>query len=482
MQVSGGGNQTCAVKLNGDVICWGNQLAASTPPAGLNLQASPVATMTSASVSPVNQQYSDETNISATVSAAGEDASTISGTVQFKVDGANIGSPQPVNNGVATLSNYVIAERAGPHVLTAEFTSNNEHFLDSVSPNGSFFVQFEDAVVVANTTNSETLITGPSGTASTTLTFDVTELQPDAAGLNAHPGDASNLTVRFNRVSSVPFSSPVPITCTSSPSGSAYNSVNTMSCSTGDLAPGTYRIIAFPGERYIVGGPFAFVVTVLAPSTTPSLTPNQQYSDLVNLSAVVSPSASSGTVQFQIDGVNAGAPVAVTAGTATLSNYQLVQSAGTHSLQAQFISNSSSYSNSSGATSFEIAPEAASIVPSNGNPASVSAMAKSSVASVTLSFTFTETQPDQAGVGSVFGNLSLLVPVVVLHPISGGNDVQLTCTNKLTGTGYKAKIASTCVNASVLIGDYEIRASAGGGYYTGSYTSTVSVLPAKGKP
>src|SRR6185369_14055827 len=88
-------------------------------------------TATTVTVDAASGVYSDPTTLRATVSPSTYLDQTISGNVQFSVDGNPVGSPVAVNSsGVATTS-YTVTVGAGAHTITAAFTSTNSAFLNS---------------------------------------------------------------------------------------------------------------------------------------------------------------------------------------------------------------------------------------------------------------------------------------------------------------------------------------------------------------
>lgn len=62
----------------------------------------------------------------------------------------------------------------------------------------------------------------------------------------------------------------------------------------------------------------------------------------------------------------------------------------------------------------------------------------------------------------------------VLHPATGA-DLNLTCTNSVTGAGYATANTLWCIAADVPIGTYEFRGTVVGGYYQGSYVTPITV-------
>ncbi|MCX6397521.1 MAG: Ig-like domain-containing protein [Propionibacteriales bacterium] len=87
-------------------------------------------------------------------------------------------------------------------------------------------------------------------------------------------------------------------------------------------------------------------VVINAASTTVAITGNGSTSQYgpVTFTATVTPAAANGTVQFKIDGANAGAPATVSGGVATYSTAAL--SVATHTVDATFIPANGNYTTS----------------------------------------------------------------------------------------------------------------------------------------
>ncbi len=146
-------------------------------------------TATTVAVDNVSGVYSDSTTLKATVSPATYLDQTISGNVQFSVDGNPVGAAVAVNSsGVATTS-YTADIPAGPHTITAAFTSTNSAFLNS-SNTGTLTVAKEDADVSPSSTNQFAVkVNLPGGTGGPIpLCFEMTEVS------DGSPGDTTNIT------------------------------------------------------------------------------------------------------------------------------------------------------------------------------------------------------------------------------------------------------------------------------------------------
>ena len=146
-------------------------------------------TATTVTVDAASGVYSDPTTLRATVSPSTYLDQTISGNVQFSVDGNPAGAAVAVNSsGVATTS-YTINIPAGPHTITAAFTSTNSAFLNS-SNTGTLTVSREDADVTPASTNLFAVqVNAPGGTGGpVTLCFNMDEVS------DGSPGNTSNIT------------------------------------------------------------------------------------------------------------------------------------------------------------------------------------------------------------------------------------------------------------------------------------------------
>jgi len=146
-------------------------------------------TATTVTVDAASGVYSDPATLKATVSPATYLDQTISGNVQFSVDGNPVGAPVAVNSsGVATTS-YTVTVPAGAHTITAAFTSTNSAFLNN-SNTGTLTVSREDADVTPAAANPFAIkVNSPGGTGGpATLCFEMNEVS------DGSPGDTTNIT------------------------------------------------------------------------------------------------------------------------------------------------------------------------------------------------------------------------------------------------------------------------------------------------
>ncbi len=168
-------------------------------------------TATTVTVDAASGVYSDATTLSATVSPATYLDQTISGNVQFSVDGNPVGSPVAVNaSGVASTS-YTVAVAAGAHTITAAFTSTNPAFLNA-SGDGTLTVSREDADVTPQASNPSAVeVNSPGGTGGPiTLCFDMNEVSDGSAGDTTNITSVSVTIVPINGGAAIP-SGPVSL-------------------------------------------------------------------------------------------------------------------------------------------------------------------------------------------------------------------------------------------------------------------------------
>jgi subtilisin family serine protease len=146
-------------------------------------------TATTVTVDAASGVYSDPTTLRATVSPATYLDQAISGNVQFSVDANPVGSPVPIDSSGAATTSYVVNVPAGPHTITAAFTSTNSAFLSS-SNTGTLTVATENADVTPSASNQFAVkVNSAGGTGGPIpLCFDMNEVS------DGSPGDTTNIT------------------------------------------------------------------------------------------------------------------------------------------------------------------------------------------------------------------------------------------------------------------------------------------------
>ena len=271
-------------------------------------------------------------NLVATVSASG--TASLSGAVNFMNGSTVLGTASVNSSGVATLP--IASLPAGTHSLTARYVGNAS-FLTSTSAAASVTVAGSIA------TTATKLVASPNSvTAGQTLNLVATV---SASGTSSLSG-----TVNFMNGSTVMGTASV-------------NSSGVATLPTASLPAGTYSLTA----QYVGNSTFgastssaaSVTVTASTSATTTSLvaSPNPVTTgQTLNLVATVSASGKaslSGTVNFMNGSTVLGTASVSASGAATLSSVSLP--AGTYSLSARFVGNSSFGSSTSSAASVTVA-------------------------------------------------------------------------------------------------------------------------------
>jgi hypothetical protein len=305
---------------------------------------------------------------SATVAPVAPGAGIPTGTVQFKIDGANFGSPVPLVVGSAT-SASINSLVAGNHNVTAVYSSDN-NFAGSTAANIIQPVAGQSASSTALVSSAASAVFGQSVTLSATV-----------AGV-ATGGPTPTGTVTFTDG-------------TTTLGTGTLNSSGVATLTASSLAIGSHTINASYGgdSAYSasVSSPFSQSVSQASTQTTVSGPGTAAIGQSVSFGATIAPIAPgagtpSGTVQFQVDGVNLGGPVALTGGSATSASTTSLGS-GPHSITATY-SGDAKFATSGGATSIQIGSV-------GGTNTAVTSSAAPSVfgQSVTLTATITDSGP-----------------------------------------------------------------------------------------
>ena len=226
-------------------------------------------------------------------------------------------------------------------------------------------------------------------------------------------------------------------------------------------------------HHYNADGARAQIVPASAPqaTTTTVSAAAGQYSDVVTLSASVSPStvagqSATGSVAFTVNGVGVGSAPVGAGGNASLA-YTISNPAGSYSIGATFTSTSAFHLNSSGSNTLAVSLENASVTPSNGNPGSVQVGTPGGNASFSLSADVVEIAD-----GSL-GNIALATPVTVtLSPVGPGSAISQVASFTVSGGVLTATASFTNVPVNV----YDVTYTIGGNYYTGSASGIVAVF------
>ncbi|WP_258195552.1 Ig-like domain-containing protein [Rhodococcus sp. OK519] len=235
--------------------------------------------------------------------------SNASGTVQFKDNGANIGSPVAVTNGVAT-TQYTFTT-AGNRSITAEFTGAG--FATATSAPQPVAVNNPDVQTTASLQVPSTAETGTPVILTANLT------PANASGSVQFKDGASNI------------GSPVTVASGKAQLSHTFTEAGNHSISavfTG--SPGFLGSTA-PAKSVIATDPQVPDVQTDTAVTVPA---TAQTGSAVALSAAVSPADVSGTVQFKDGNDNIGSSVSVVNGVAALQH--TFTETGSHSITAVF--------------------------------------------------------------------------------------------------------------------------------------------------
>jgi len=216
-------------------------------------------TASSVTVDAASGVYSDPVTLKATVSPSTYLDQTISGTVQFSIDGNPVGSPVAVDSGGVAMTSYTVNVASGGHTIGAAFTSTNTAFLNS-SNTGTLTVSKEDATVSPAVSNPDAVkVSTPGGTASSViLCFDINEVS------DGSPGDTTNATpVTF---SMVPIGGGAALSPTSvNYSGGGVGATRTACATFTNVPVNVYDVTATIGGNYYQGSGKT-VLTVYDPS------------------------------------------------------------------------------------------------------------------------------------------------------------------------------------------------------------------------
>ena len=216
-------------------------------------------TATTVTVDAASGVYSDPTTLKATVSPAAYLDQTISGNVQFSVDGNPVGTPVAVNSSGVAAKSYTVDVPAGPHTITAAFTSTNSAFLNG-SNTGTLTVSKEDAEVSPAGTNPFAVkVNAPGGTGGpVTLCFNMDEVS------DGSPGNTSNIT--SVTVSVIPIGSGSPVSAGAAVfSGGGVGATRTACVTLNNVPVNVYDVtLTINGSFY--QGTGSTVLTVYDPS------------------------------------------------------------------------------------------------------------------------------------------------------------------------------------------------------------------------
>jgi len=259
----------------------------------------------------------------ATVTAGGSGLGTPTGSVQFAVDGTNVGSPVPLNSsGQASLSLSTLG--VGSHTISASYSGDGTFSGSSDT--------LSQQVNKAGTSMSVSSSANPS-TAGQTVTFTAT-VRMTGSGAGTPTG-----TVQFS-IDGSPFGSPVAL------NGSGQATSPGIST----LSPGVHTVTAsYSGDSTFAGSSGSLTQQVSKASTTTTLTssanPSPLHGSVTFTATVTSPGGvPTGTVTFTEGGITLATVPLDSTGKASFTTSSL--GVGTHTITATY-SGSSLYTGSS---------------------------------------------------------------------------------------------------------------------------------------
>ena len=351
-----------------------------------------IGTTTTALADPLVVTVGDATTFTATVTP--DQGGAAAGQVQFKVDGADFGAPVNLSGGTATSAPYVGA--LGFHDMVAVYLGTGDH---AGSESGPFTFRVRNPLLSTSTTST----VSPSSTVfgqGVTLTADVSSAGSAATGSVTFTSGATTLAT-----TGIDSAGNAQVVVTDIPVGS-HLVVATYSGD--DVFAGS----AASPKNLVVGK--AGVDVDLSSSDTTTVT-----GEAVNYTATVGAQAPGGgspdgSVQLRIDGVDVGAPVALSGGTAVFPAVTSL-GAGDHTVAAVYAGTSNYLGGSDSLTQEVEKAGTSTTVLSSGSP-----VAEGDQASVTA--TVVAASP---GSGAATGTVSFMangdpIGAAPLQPVSGG--------------------------------------------------------------
>jgi len=386
--------------------------------------------------------YGQPVTFTATVSANTPGAGTPTGTVQFQEDGTALGAPQPLSNGVATLTTSSLS--VGSHRILAVY-SGDSNFTDSTS--GALTQQVTKAEVSTSVTSSQ----NPS-TFGQSVMFTA-KVSPVAPGAGTPTGTVTfyDGSTALDTETLAPGSSTVTFTTSSLSGGShvisaTYNGDSNFNASTVDMQlsitqevdqASTTTTLASSPNPSAYGQSVTFTATITAP---PSAT------------AVANPT---GTVTFYDDGSPIGTGKVSTTGGVTTAGFSTGSlSAGPHTITATY--NGDANYNGSSATGAQAVTQQ---VTQASTTTKVASSVNPSAPGQSVSFTATVT----SGAGTPTGTVQFAI-----DGTNFGGPVSLNGSGQATSPS----ISTLSVGPHAITATYSGDSNFGGS--SGSLTQTVS--------
>lgn len=308
------GGHTLQAQYNGDGDFTGSQSAEVDQTVISGAAQAPTTTHLTSSVNP--STYGQLISFSATVSANDASAGTPQGTVQFSLDGTNIGDPVSVDNGVA-VSPTIASPDPGDHLVIAAYLPG-----DGFASSGDTLTQtIADAGVHVALSSS-----AASSSYGQSVTFH-------AAVSSQQVGTGVPTGLAQFYVDDQPLGTAVTL----SAAGTAD------SVATATLTPGAHTVaVVYSGDVDFVGDSATTTQTVAKIATTTTVAsskPSASYGDSVTFTATVTPASSAlgapaGTVVFSDGTTSLGSAAVAPNGTAAITTSALA--AGSHPITAAY--------------------------------------------------------------------------------------------------------------------------------------------------
>ena len=324
-----------------------------------------------------NGTYGGAATLTATLTSAG---SPVSGkTIAFQINGSSAGSGTTNASGVATVTTSLGTTNAGsyPTGVSASFAGDGSFQANSgagpltvsqasstttvICPASQTYSGDALAPCTATVTGAGGLSLAPTpiytnntntGTATASYTY---------AGDANHTGSSDSKNFTINQASSsttvtcpasVTYTGTAQTPCTATVTGAGGLSLTPTPTYANNTNAGTATVsYTFAGDANHTGSSDSKNFTIDKASTTTAVVSSQNPATAdqsVSFTATVAPGAATGTVQFVVNGVNYGSPVALTAGAATIAF--TTKTAGTYTVSASY-SGDTNYNGSGAALS-----------------------------------------------------------------------------------------------------------------------------------
>ena len=177
----------------------GNNYTLSLSSTPVNFTIVAANTSTTVTINPQPVQYSDAVTLTASISPASLNSQSVSGNVQFFVDGNVFGSPVTISGGTASLSFNNQLNPTVAHTVRAEFTSSNPNFGGSVSGNTLLTITREDARATYTGMTFASTASATASTANVMLSATIQDITAVAGNpaFDSDAGDITNARVTF---------------------------------------------------------------------------------------------------------------------------------------------------------------------------------------------------------------------------------------------------------------------------------------------